>query len=68
MLPKRAEGHLAAAWIASFKSRACIRKKPPRDSLVSANGPPDDQAGSLRFGRVFSMESMLSPPAPAAEK
>lgn len=39
MLPSRAEGHFEATWIASFRSRAAIRKNPPSCSFVSANGP-----------------------------
>jgi hypothetical protein len=39
MLPSRAEGHLDAILIASFRSAASIRKNPPSVSLVSANGP-----------------------------
>src|SRR6478672_8857151 len=39
MVPNRTDGNLEATWIASFRSRALIRKKPPSCSFVSAWGP-----------------------------
>jgi len=39
MLPRRPGGIFEATWIASFRSRASIRKNPPSCSYVSANGP-----------------------------
>src|SRR5581483_5329074 len=39
MLPRRASGIRDAAWMASFRSRASITRKPSSCSLVSANGP-----------------------------
>jgi hypothetical protein len=38
VLPRRADGHRDATWMASFRSLAPIRKNPPSCSLVSAKG------------------------------
>ena len=48
-------GIRAATWIASFRSRASIRKKPPSCSFVSANGPSVVETLPLRTRTVVAV-------------
>src|SRR5262249_40407488 len=57
MPPRRAGGIIEASWIASFRSRASMRMKPPSCSFVSTKGPSVVETLPSRMRRLVAVRT-----------